>query len=134
MTETDPPRIYPTLRCRDAEAMIAFLRDAFGFVESFAHRENGLVEHAELSFRGGVVMLGQDRDDAYAAIVGRAGPPSGHGVYIAIEDPDDLCARAEAAGAEIVMPLSDKPHGSREFTCRDPEGNVWSFGTYRPGA
>jgi uncharacterized glyoxalase superfamily protein PhnB len=23
--------------------------------------------------------------------------------------------------------------GSREFTARDPEGNLWSFGTYRPG-
>jgi uncharacterized glyoxalase superfamily protein PhnB len=23
-------------------------------------------------------------------------------------------------------------YGSREFTARDPEGNVWSFGTYDP--
>jgi uncharacterized glyoxalase superfamily protein PhnB len=38
------------------------------------------------------------------------------------------------AGAEIVMPPTDQDCGSRDFTARDPEGNVWSFGTYAPGA
>ena len=37
-----------------------------------------------------------------------------------------------AAGAEIVMDLHDTDYGSREYMVRDPEGNLWSFGTYRP--
>ena len=40
---------------------------------------------------------------------------------------------ADAAGAEIIMELTDQPYGSREYAAIDPEGNAWSFGTYRPG-
>ena len=47
------------------------------------------------------------------------------------DDPDGLFARATAAGAEIIAPLHDTDYGSRDFAARDPEGNRWSFGTYR---
>jgi uncharacterized glyoxalase superfamily protein PhnB len=40
-------------------------------------------------------------------------------------------ARAVAAGAEITDPLHGTDYGSRDFAARDPEGNRWSFGTYR---
>jgi len=33
--------------------------------------------------------------------------------------------------AEITDPLHDTDYGSRDFALRDPEGNRWSFGTYR---
>lgn len=45
---------------------------------------------------------------------------------------DELHARAVAAGVTITRPLQDTDHGSREFAARDPEGNLWSFGSY-PG-
>jgi uncharacterized glyoxalase superfamily protein PhnB len=48
------------------------------------------------------------------------------------DDPDALHQRAVAAGAPIVRELSDTDYGSREFAARDLEGNLWSFGTYRP--
>ena len=44
---------------------------------------------------------------------------------------DALFARASAAGAEILDPPHDTDYGSRDFAARDPEGNRWSFGTYR---
>jgi uncharacterized glyoxalase superfamily protein PhnB len=31
------------------------------------------------------------------------------------------------------MPPTDEDYGGRDYVCRDPEGHVWSFGTYRPG-
>jgi AraC-like DNA-binding protein len=37
------------------------------------------------------------------------------------------------AGGEIAVELTDTDYGSRDFTVRDPEGNLWAFGTYRPG-
>jgi uncharacterized glyoxalase superfamily protein PhnB len=37
-----------------------------------------------------------------------------------------------SAGAEVLGELSEKDYGSRDFSVMDPEGNVWSFGTYRP--
>jgi uncharacterized glyoxalase superfamily protein PhnB len=53
-------------------------------------------------------------------------------VYAAVDDVDKHHDRAKAAGAEIVQPPTDQPYGSREYGARDSEGNVWSFGTYRP--
>ena len=41
-------------------------------------------------------------------------------------------AQAVAAGAEIISPPTDMDYGSREYAARDPEGNIWSFGTHRP--
>ncbi|MGB9280034.1 MAG: VOC family protein [Pseudonocardiaceae bacterium] len=39
--------------------------------------------------------------------------------------------RATIAGAEVVRGLKDEDYGSRGFTVRDPEGTLWSFGSYR---
>jgi uncharacterized glyoxalase superfamily protein PhnB len=36
-----------------------------------------------------------------------------------------------AAGATLLRALNDTSYGSREFAVKDPEGNRWSFGTYR---
>lgn len=54
--------------------------------------------------------------------------------YVVVEDPDahHNHKRAQAAGAEIVRELTDQDYGSREYSARDPEGNLWSFGTYDP--
>jgi uncharacterized glyoxalase superfamily protein PhnB len=48
------------------------------------------------------------------------------------EDPDAHCRRARAAGAEVMTELHNTDYGSRDYAARDLEGNVWSFGTYRP--
>ena len=49
-----------------------------------------------------------------------------------VDDPDELHRRASGAGAKIVRELEDMDYGSREFSARDVEGNLWSFGTYDP--
>ena len=51
--------------------------------------------------------------------------------YAVTGDPDALFARAVSNGAEVVRELTDQEYGSREFAERDPEGDYWSFGTYR---
>ncbi|MDD7966210.1 VOC family protein [Actinomycetospora lemnae] len=119
--------IHPTLRYRDPDAAIALLRDAFGFTVAAEHRgEAGTVEHAELTHGGGAVLLGPRREgDAFAT--GRAV------VYVVVDDVDGHHDRAVAAGATVVMGLTDQPYGSREYAAVDGEDNVWSFGTYRPG-
>jgi len=53
-------------------------------------------------------------------------------VYVVVGDPDAHHDRAKAAGAEIVAGLTDTDYGSRDYSARDPDGNLWSFGTYRP--
>jgi uncharacterized glyoxalase superfamily protein PhnB len=52
--------------------------------------------------------------------------------YVTIEDVDAHYERAVAAGAKVEMEIVDQPYGSRDYAVSDPEGNVWSFGTYRP--
>jgi uncharacterized glyoxalase superfamily protein PhnB len=135
----EPSRIYPGLRYRDAPAMIAWLCKAFGFTERVVYpAPDGSIAHAELAMGSGMVMLGSARDDGYGAMVGAPVGPEGTGngqaIYVAIDNPDELCARAEAAGAKILMGLTDTDYGSRDFICRDPEGYVWCFGTYWPKA
>lgn len=128
MTDNSPPpQVWPTLRARDARALIRFLADAFGFEETVVYGDGERVDHAQLSWPpGGGVMLGSVRDDG-----GWPVPPGSFGAYVVTDDPDGLCARATAAGAEIIAPPHDTDYGSRDFAARDPEGNRWSFGTYR---
>jgi uncharacterized glyoxalase superfamily protein PhnB len=121
------PSVYPTLRYTDAPAAIEFLVRAFGMTrETVLENPDGSIAHAELGWGNGIVMLGSRRDDMGIFEPGRAV------LYLAVDDPDAHHARAAGAGAEIVMPLTDQDYGSREYAARDPEGNVWTFGTYRP--
>jgi uncharacterized glyoxalase superfamily protein PhnB len=119
---------FPLLRYADAPAALAFLERAFGFSRGeVVENPDGTIAHAELSDGAGTVMLSSDRDDPH---VGRRAGLGG--IYVAVDDIDAHYARARAAGAEIVTELFDTDYGSRDYAARDPEGNLWSFGTYRP--
>jgi uncharacterized glyoxalase superfamily protein PhnB len=130
----EAPRIYPTLHCLDADAMIRWLKDVFGFTEHVVYRGDGVVQHAQLAFGSSILMLGQSRDNDYGKLVGDLTGRRTDALYVAVNDPDALHDKAKAAGAKIEMELHDTGYGSREFACRDPEGNLWSFGTYWPKA
>ena len=120
---------YPVLKYEDAHAAIDFLEKAFGFERLHVYEgTNGGVAHAELRFGSEVVMLGSANqgDERFNQGIGRTT------VYVVVDDPDSLHARARDAGADILMEPTDQDYGSRDFAVRDPEGNIWSFGTYRP--
>jgi uncharacterized glyoxalase superfamily protein PhnB len=118
---SDYPTVFPTMSYRDAGAAIEFLERAFGAEPHAVYRdESGRVRHAELRLGNGMVMLGE----AEAA--------AGGGVYVVVPQPDQHCARAREAGAEIVREPNDTDYGSREYGARDPEGLAWHFGTYQP--
>jgi uncharacterized glyoxalase superfamily protein PhnB len=122
--------IYPVLKYEDAHSAIEFLERAFGFQRHAVHEGGGGgVVHAELRFGDQVVMVSS---------AGLGNPVFDQGVgrttiYVVVDEVDSLHDGANAAGAEIVMPPTDQDYGSRDFAARDPEGNIWSFGTYRPG-
>ncbi|KRW96559.1 VOC family protein [Paracoccus sp. MKU1] len=128
----EAPRIYPTFRFRDAAAMIEWLEKAFGFTIHAKYMDGDKVAHAELAFGSSMIMCGDSRDDAYGGMVGRPSEQGGKSLYIAVDDADAMFARAQAAGAVIEEGLTDRDYGSREFICRDPEGNLWCFGTWWP--
>jgi uncharacterized glyoxalase superfamily protein PhnB len=130
----DKPRLFPTFRYRDPGRMIDWLTETLGFTLRARHMDGDTVAHAELAFGTTLLMLGQVRDDAYGRTVGAPDPAAqgGRSIYVAVTDPDALFARVVASGVAIDEPLTDRDYGSREFRCRDPEGNVWCFGTYCP--
>ena len=127
MSTAPQPQVWPSLRAHDARALIRFLTEAFGFEETVVYGDGERVDHAQLSWpEGGGIMLGSVRD-------GEEGPssPGTFGAYVVTDDVDGVYQRARAAGAEITAEPHDTDYGSHDFAARDPEGNRWSFGTYR---
>jgi uncharacterized glyoxalase superfamily protein PhnB len=126
--------ISPALFYRDAKAAIDFLERAFGFrCRMQMPDDTGGIAHAELTFRESVIMLGTARPEK-----GWLSPLDLSGVNqtlsVIVEDADAHYAQATAAGARIVRELADESYGGRGYDARDPENNVWYFGTYVPGA
>jgi uncharacterized glyoxalase superfamily protein PhnB len=126
------PTIWPCLNYQDALGAIRFLVDVVGFTEGAVHTdESGRhVEHAELVWpEGGGVMLGSVRRDGRPF---EQLPTGTSGVYVVTDRAEDVHRRAAAAGADVVEQLQTKAYGGSGFVIRDPEGNLWSFGSYRP--
>jgi uncharacterized glyoxalase superfamily protein PhnB len=126
---SDAPNIFPALRYRDARAAIEWLGTALGFEQTMVvDGPDGSVAHAQLAFGPGMIMLGSAGagDDSFDQSVGASS------VYLATDDPDAVFEQAKAAGATVARDIADTDYGSREFTVRDPEGNLWSVGSYRP--
>ncbi len=130
--------IYFGLRYRDAVKMVDWLVEAFGFEKHavFLSEDGSKVVHAELRLGEGIIMFGSGEGTDFAKLVKTPSELGGTSAspYIATDDIDARCERARKAGAEIVLGPTDTSYGSRDFICRDPEGHVWCFGTYRPSA
>jgi uncharacterized glyoxalase superfamily protein PhnB len=123
-SEPSTTYVWPSLAARNARALIDFYVEAFGFTISALYGEGERVDHCEILWPlGGGVMLGDEHDGSLAA--------GTFGAYVVTDNPDALHDRAMAAGATLVRALNDTDYGSREFAVKDPEGNHWSFGTYR---
>jgi uncharacterized glyoxalase superfamily protein PhnB len=121
--------VWPSLAARNARALIDFYVTGFGFTISALYGEGDRVDHCELLWPlGGGIMLGDEKTDATEAW---ALAPGTFGAYVVTDGPDELYERAMDAGATLLRELNDTSYGSREFSVRDPEGNRWSFGTYR---
>jgi uncharacterized glyoxalase superfamily protein PhnB len=126
--------VWPGLHYRDGQAALKVLTEGLGFtvLASYPGVAEGSIMHAELSWpTGGGIMLGsadaKAEPDEFTALADQR-----QSVYLVHNDPDALIGRAIAAGAVVVRGLEDTDYGSRGFTVRDFEGNLWSVGTYVP--
>ena len=126
--------IIPTMRYRDAKTALDWLCNAFGFTQHLIVFDGaGGIAHAQLRFGNGMIMLGSARDDEFGQL---QHPPTTSSVtqspYIIVADIDAHYANAVAAGADIAIEIKDEEYGGRSYSCRDPEGHLWSFGSYDP--
>lgn len=132
-------RFIPTLGYKDAKKAIKWLCEAFGFEEKVVYNtQDGKVSHAELVYKGNMVMLGSsDSGTAFSKLIKHPSEVGGFETqsnYIIIDE-DDIDAHYENAkkhGAKIAIDLMAQDYGGKDYTCYDPEGHLWSFGSYDP--
>ncbi len=82
-----------------------------------------------------MIMLGSIRNNEsprYMTQPDEIGGMETRSEYLVVADADEVYQRVKKAGAVIVREIEDQGYGGRDFTCRDPEGHVWSVGTYDP--
>jgi PhnB protein len=126
------PTFAPYLVVSNAAAAIDFYKNAFEAVELVRHSAPGTdkLMHAHLVIHGGHLMLS---DDFSSQMGGKSETPEALGgspvtLHIHTDDADGVWAKAQAAGAEVIMPLADQFWGDRYGQLRDPFGHKWSIG------
>jgi uncharacterized glyoxalase superfamily protein PhnB len=115
---------------------IDWLCAAFGFEkERVVADDDGGVLYANLTFGGHMIMVlpvdGSGLAEYFKQPYEVGGVETQAG-YFVVDDADAHYRTAKAAGASIVLDISDDEHGGRGYACRDPEGHIWAFGTYDP--
>lgn len=122
------PQVWPSLQARDARALIECYVSTFGFVATAVYGEGDRVDHAQLDWpEGGGLMLGSYSPDA-----AWSREPGTFGAYVVTDQVEALWERVrDAAGLTVTRELAATDYGGPEFAVADPEGNLFSFGSYR---
>jgi uncharacterized glyoxalase superfamily protein PhnB len=112
---------------RDPKAALKFLQIAFGFELSMLIEDaDGAMAHSEMRFGNAVIMVGNEWTDDHRSPASIGGKNT-QTVHIQITtDVDAHCARARAAGFEILVEPATQFYGDRTYRCRDPEGHIWT--------
>lgn len=120
--------VWPAIFADDPLALRAWLV-GLGFEEGVVvpGAEPGTIHHSELLWpEGGRVMVAsRATKSAEWPGVDRSS------LYVVTDNPARVHERALAAAAQVTRPLKNEDdYASQGFSCTDPEGNHWSFGTY----
>jgi uncharacterized glyoxalase superfamily protein PhnB len=128
--------IIPCLRYHDVHAAIEWLCKAFGFTKhTMYENEYGGVDHAQLIYGDGMIMLGEVRDtDIGRQVVqpDQIGDRETQCPYVIVVNCKSHYQQAKDAGAIIVDEYAEKDYGGAGYSCRDPQGHLWHFGSYDP--
>jgi uncharacterized glyoxalase superfamily protein PhnB len=128
MTQQSPTgitRIEPYLYYEDVDAAVAWLEKAFGFRPTGERMRDaaGVTTHAAMEHDGGVIMMGKPstyenpkRPELLTS-----------SLYVHVSDIEAHCARAKAAGAQIIEDLNTTEYGHRRYGVQDPQGQHWYF-------
>ncbi len=131
------PNLMPLMRYRDLAEAMGWLEQAFGFEKQIAVSDSdGSVIYGQMTYRGSLMMMGAVRDTDLDKLMRQPDEVGGvetQSCYLVVEDADAHYVRAQEAGADIVLELKSDGLGRRGYSCRDPEGHIWNFGTYNPG-
>ncbi len=130
------PKLLPLIRYRDPTRSIEWLCKALGFEKHrVVTRQDGSLSYAHLCFGGSLIMVtpfGDTASDADINLPDKIGRAQSQSCYFVVRDVNAHYDNAKAAGAEIVLDIKVYEHGGCRYSCRDPEGHIWNFGTYDP--
>jgi|KBSSwiStaDraftv2_1062776.scaffolds.fasta_scaffold00307_44 uncharacterized glyoxalase superfamily protein PhnB/Skp family chaperone for outer membrane proteins len=130
--------VIPTVRYRDVPKAVDWLCRAFGMqVHRVVADAGGAPCYAELTVGSGMLMVAPIEDTPFGKLMVQ--PDEIGGVetqvcYLCVTNAWTHYKRAKAAGAVILLDPDDEANRGRGYSCRDPEGHVWNFGTYDPWA
>ncbi len=128
--------VIPGLYYRNAKAMIEWLCETFGFEKQLVVAGSDDVTYSQLTFGNGMIMVGSVNSGTPGSALVRhpdeIGGAETQMLSLIVSDCAELYTKAKAAGATILSELEKKEHGGEAFTCSDPEGHIWYFGTYDP--
>ncbi len=128
--------VFPAIRYLDARAAIAWLENAFGVTRHVVYdAQDGSIAHAELEIAGNLIMIGSEKNDDSPLRSPKEVRAITGSVYVVLPDEasiEALFERARSVGAQILEAPYDTGYGSHDFRAYDPEGHLWSFGTYAP--
>jgi PhnB protein len=120
----------PYLIVDDAAAAIKFYKKAFGAEELLRFPgPGGKIMHAEVKIGDSPIMLADEAPERGAKSPKSYGGTS-VGIMLYVENVDKLAKKAVAAGATVVMPVTDQFYGDRSGTFMDPFGHKWTIGTH----
>lgn len=140
MKPTPPgwPRISSSLYYSDAHRAIDWLCEAFGFeVRLKVENAAGEVEHSELVYGDGLVMVGESRAAKrdkfpYMRAPQELGGANTQNMMVYVDDVEAHCERARKAGAKIEQEPENHDYGEdywtdRSYGCEDIGGHHWWF-------
>ena len=107
---------------KGAARLINFLTSAFGAEVIFRHdAPDGTVRHARFKIGNSVVMVSEPHGQYTTTLPG---------VYMYVENADEIYERAIRAGASVLYPIADMPYGDRMGGVTDPFGNEWYIASH----
>lgn len=125
-----PKGLSSAVSYKDPKRAFRWLEQAFGFEPSFVLLdEEGNLGHSQMTYGGSILMVGNewDADRVSPASIGGKNTQTVHVQLAEGEDIDLHCAKARAAGAEIIAEPETQFYGDRTYRARDFEGHVWTF-------
>ncbi len=114
--------VTPYLIVKDPDALIAFMKKAFGATVADEHRTpDGTIAHADVVVGGAHVMMGQASEKW---------PEKTGSIMVYVPDADSTYQAALAAGATAVYEPTTHFYGDRSSGVVDPAGVTWWISTH----
>jgi len=124
--------VTPTLTVRGAASAIEFYKKAFGAQEimRFPSPDGKSIWHSEIKIGDSKIML-NDESPQMNCLSPKSVGGATSGIYLYVEDADNVFNKAVAAGGKVTMPIADAFWGDRSGQIEDPFGHRWMIATHK---